>query len=27
MHPITDGYDFLSPGSTFDYRFADHDVF
>lgn len=27
MHPIADGYDFLAPGSTFDYRFADHDVF
>ncbi len=27
MHPIADGFDFLAPGSTFDYRFADHDVF
>jgi hypothetical protein len=27
MHPIADGFDFLAPGRTFDYRFADHDVF
>ena len=27
MHPIADGFDFLAPGSSFDYRFADHDVF
>jgi hypothetical protein len=27
MHPIADGFDFLAPGSTFDYRFSDHDVF
>lgn len=27
MHPIADGFDFLAPGRTFDYRFCDHDVF
>lgn len=27
MHPIADGFDFLAPGKTFDYRFSDHDVF
>lgn len=27
MHPIADGFDFLAPGRTLDYRFSDHDVF
>ena len=27
MHPITEGFDFVAPGRTLDYRFSDHDVF
>lgn len=27
MHPVAEGFDFLAPGRTFDYRFLDHDVF
>ena len=27
MHPVADGFDFVAPGRTFDYRFSDHDVF
>lgn len=27
MHPVAEGFDFVAPGRTFDYRFSDHDVF
>ena len=27
MHPVADGFDFVAPARTFDYRFCDHDVF
>lgn len=27
MHPVAEGFDFVAPARTFDYRFSDHDVF
>ena len=27
MHPVKEGFDFVTPGRSFDYRFLDHDVF
>lgn len=27
MHPAKEGFDFVTPGRSFDYRFLDHDVF